>query len=937
MKNYNIIKSTLVALGIAIVPHILAQDTLIDYETGTVDLGLGVKQSQLLTTASTYIVSGEELKKTAALTLKDALYGKLLGLTALKKGGSSSDYGYGATMNVRGIQSTSENGVLILVDGIERSIDYMTLDEVESVTVLKDAAAVALYGYEGVNGALLIKTKRGTANQNRVTVSYDHKFTFDPKVTEFVDAYTYARAVNQARGYDGLSAMYNDYELNAFALGLDPYYYPNVNWKDEVFKGKGSEDKANISLNGGNDKVQYFAMLDYTDSRGLLKGTDQEKYSSQLKLSKANIRANLDVQLTNSTSMQVNASGIFVETNRPAGATANDLAWMLYNTPASAFPILNDPTSELAAIWGGNTAYGVNNPVAKIQASGFQKSHSREFQGDVTLKQKFDFWVEGLELSARFGYTNFVEIYEQNSLGYMYGYQRYAFDSNGIPMSVTNYTAGDKTNNLSYSYWNNQHVRSSYLSLSANYQTTFTGNDNFIASMIWHQKHRSSDGRYQTINRMNYIAYLHYDVNQKFTTDLVLTLNGSNRSYPHKWSFAPTLSVGYIFKNNAEAAGINMAKLRASGGMQHTDYVPINGIWLENYNGGGGDYFFGAGTGSQQWGTFIGYMPTSNFKLETAYKANVGIDMRLFRSLDLNVDGYYQLRDNILLSGDGLNSMVVGIPSSYINWGKVASYGVEAGVNWVKNVASNSSINIGANVTWGRNKILRTIENVAYDYLSAVGGRVNQAWGLQTNGFFGSIADVNSSLPQEFDICKPGDIKYVDYNKDGSINENDRIKMGYDTAFPELNFSLNLGFRIKGFGINAQLQGAAHYTQYCGVTGVYTPLIDGANLSKHYYENSWGVSENPTYPRLTTKANNNNYRENDLWYKDINFLKLRSCEAYYFFPESVISKIKLSQLKLFVKGENLFTLSNMKEMDPENIGTVYPTLKGVALGLSFMF
>ena len=896
MKNNNIIKLALVALGMAITPALIAQDTLIDYENGIVDLGIGIKQSQLLTTASTYTVSGDELKKTAALTLKDALYGKLLGLTTLKKGGFSGDNGYGATMNIRGIQTTSENNVLILVDGIERSIDYMTLDEVESVTVLKDAAAVALYGYEGVNGALLVKTKRGKANQNKVTVSYDHKFTFDPQVTEFVDAYTYARAINQARGYDGLSPMYNDYELNAFGVGLDPYLYPNVNWKDEVFKNSGSEDKANISLNGGNEKVQYFAMLDYTDSRGLLENANQDKYSSQLKLSKANVRANLDVQLTSSTTMQVNALGVFVETNRPAGASANDLTWMLYNTPASAFPVLNDPSGELATIWGGNTAYGVNNPVAKIQASGFQKSHSREFQGDVTLKQKFDFWVKGLDLSVRFGYNNFVEIYEQNALGYTYGYQRYAFDSNGIPMSVTNYTAGDKTNNLSYSYWNNQHTRSSYLSLNANYQTTFTGDDNFIASLIWHQKHHSSNGRYQTINRMNYIAYLHYDMKQKFTTDLILTLNGSNRSYPHKWSFAPTLSVGYILKNNIDAAALNMAKVRLSGGMQHSDYVPINGIWLENYNGGGGDYYFGSGTGSQYWGTFIGYMPTSNFKLETSYKANVGLDLRLFRSLDVNIDGYYQLRDNILLSGDGLNSMVVGIPSAYTNWGRVASYGVEAGVNWVKSIAPNTSLNMGASVTWGRNKILRTIENVAYDYLSAVGGRVNQAWGLKTNGFFADNNDISLSPSQEFDICKPGDLKYVDYNNDGVVNENDNTQLGFDTAFPELNFAFNLGFRIKGFGVNVQLQGAAHYTQYCGVSGVYTPLIDGANLSKHYYENSWGVNDNPTYPRLTSKANNNNYRANDLWYKDINFFKLRSCEAYYFFPESLISKIRMSQI-----------------------------------------
>lgn len=938
MKEHNrIIKLSLSTICAVISMGMSAQSSLIDYNNGKVDLGTGIEQSQLLTTAATQTISGEELQKTSAISLKEALYSKLLGLTALNNGGYIGNAGSGATFNIRGKQTTTENNVLILVDGIERSIDYLSINEVESVTVLRDAAAVALYGYEGVNGAIIVKTKRGITNGYKVDVSYDHKFTFNPQFAEFVDAYTYARALNMARANDGLTAMYNEYELNAFKTGSDPYYYPNVNWKEEAFRDLGSEDKLNLSIRGGNERLQFFAMLDYTDNRGMLEGTEQENYSSQLKFSKANIRANLDAQLTSTTKMRVNALGSFLETNRPSGADPNGLTWMIYQTPASAFPVMNNPEGELSEIWGGNTTYGMNNVVAQIQASGFQKSHARLFQGDVSLTQDFNFWLEGLSMSARFGYNDFSEIYERNSLGYMYGYQRYTFDEKGAPNGLTTYSAGNHTNNLEYNYWMNQIARSSYLSISADYKTSFRDDDNFAASLIWNQKNSTTYGQYKTFNRMNVMAYLHYDLKSKYIADLVLALNGSNRSYPEKWSFAPTLSLGYIFANNENASLLNFGKVRASAGIQHTDYVPIQGIWLENYNGGGGDYYFGAGTGSQDWGTFIGYQPTKQFNLETAYKFNIGTDLRLAKEVDINLDMYYQYRDNILLSGNGLTSSIVGIPSYYVNWGRVASYGVELGANWVKKIGKDLSFNIGGSFTWGRNKQLRTIENVAYDYLSAVGGRVNQAWGLEVIGFFKDEEDIANSIPQKFDNCKPGDFKYKDQNGDNVIDENDVVKMGYDTSIPELNYTLNLGFRYKNFGFNALLQGAGMYTQYMGTTGVWTPMVGGANLAVEYYNNCWGISDNPTYPRLTSRTNNNNYRNNNVWFKDVNFLKLRNCEVYYYLPESWASKMKMTECKFFVKGENLFTLTNLPVMDPECMGTNYPTLMGASLGFSLKF
>lgn len=941
MENRIKIRIGWTAACVMIVLNIHAQSALIDYDR-QIDLGLGISQSQLLSTAATQTITGEELQKTAAISLKDALYGRLLGLTALKNGGFSGDYGYGANMNIRGTQTTSENNMLILVDGIKRGIDYMTVEEVESVTVLRDAASVALLGYEGVNGAILVKTKRGRSDKQVLRVSYDHKFTFNPKVADFVDAYTYANAMNKARANDGLSPMYNAYELKAFADQSQPYYYPNVDWEKEMFRSLGSEDQVNISMQGGNELLTHFTMIDYTDSRGMLKNTEQDLFSSQLKLSKANIRTNIDVQLTSSTTMQVNALGSFSETNRPVNANANGLTAMLYQVPASAFPVKNDSTGLLKDVWGGNTTYGTNNVAAQIQSPGFLKTHARLFQGDVTLTQDLSSWLSGLSVSARFGYNNFVEIYEQNrmgeAIGFLYGYQRPIFDAGGQPTGdLTTYQAGDMTNRLAFSRWNNQHNRSAYLHVSGRYATSLTDDDHFITTLIWQQSNQTSNGQYVTFNRMNWIANLHYDLKQKYVADVVLALNGSNRSYPQKWSFAPTVSLGYIYAHDAETDGLNFGKLRLSAAMQHIDYVPIQGLWLENYNGGGGDYYLGAGAGQQIWGTFIGYQPTKDFKLETAYKFNLGTDLRLAKALDVNFDVYYQYRDNILLSGDGLNSSVMGIPSGYVNRGRVGSYGVELGLNFVKNPTSDVSYNVGVNFTYGRNEILRTIENVAYDYLSAEGGRVNQAWGLEAIGFFKDEADIAASPRQEFDLVSPGDFKYKDQNGDNVINENDVVRMGYDTSTPELNGSLNVGFRYKSFGFNMLWQGAGMYTQYLGTTGVWTPLVNGANLTNDYYKKSWDISDNPTYPRLTSQHNSNNYRANSVWYKNINYLKLRNCELYYLLSESFVSKARMSQCKLFVKGENLATFSNMKVMDPENIGTNYPTLMGINIGLSVTF
>ena len=326
MKIKNIFLYTLVGLCGAPIA-VSAQVTLSDKQSQKVDLGYGVEQSEFLTTAAATTITAEELRRTSAISLADALYGKLLGLNAYQNTGFKGEEGRGATFNIRGVQTTGEKDILILVDGVERPLDRLTVEEVESVTVLKDAAAVALYGHEGINGVLLVKTKHGTKDgKYHFKVGASHKFQFNPQMADMVSAYDYAKALNTARANDGLAAAYSASELQKFQDNSDPYVYPNVNWKDEVFKKTAHESNAFISFYGGTEKVQYYAQLDYTDARGLYKNPDQGDFNSQLKYSKANIRANVDFEVSKTTRVRTNILGVLMETNGVPNVNSND-AW----------------------------------------------------------------------------------------------------------------------------------------------------------------------------------------------------------------------------------------------------------------------------------------------------------------------------------------------------------------------------------------------------------------------------------------------------------------------------------------------------------------------------------------------------------------------------------------------------------------------------------
>ena len=294
------------------------------------------------------------------------LFGTLPGLMVLQNAGTVWENG--ATMYVRGTSSLNSNSPLVLVDGFERSIDELSSEEIESVSVLKDAVATSLYGIRGANGVVLVKTKRGTIGAPKINFSYEFNMATPKRLPDFVDGYTYANALNEAMRNDGLSPRYSDSELNAFKNQTNPNFYPNVDWIDESLRDVSYGDNVNFSAQGGSKFVRYYTMLNFLDNRGILKPTsDNDGYSTQLKYTRLNIRTNLDITVSPTTTVQLNLLGNFTEHNRPGESTDNIFS-ALYQVPSGAFPVKTD-----RGIWGGTTTYS-NNPVALISGRGYALS-----------------------------------------------------------------------------------------------------------------------------------------------------------------------------------------------------------------------------------------------------------------------------------------------------------------------------------------------------------------------------------------------------------------------------------------------------------------------------------------------------------------------------------------------------------------------------------
>ena len=887
-------------------------------------------------TAAVSVIKADKTDRRSAKNIGNSILGEGNGLISLQNGGRYA--AQNPTFYVRGLQTSSNNSPLILVDGIERDITSISPEEVENVTILKDAAAVALYGYKGTNGAINIITKRGKYESRSIKVTYDHLFNTIANKPKFVDAYTYGMAINEARINDGLSARYSTQELNALRDGTKPYLYPNVNWVDETFRNTAMTNKYNIEFRGGAKKFRYYTMLDLISDKGFVNSPNQnEGYSTQDKYVKGNLRMNLDIDLTETTDVRVNLLGVLQETSRP-GSQA-DLWDMVYTVPAAAFPV-----KDANGVWGGSDTWaGTSNPVAQSVGAAYYKNHSRTLMFDVTLKQDLGMFVKGLGAQVRVGYDNTSNIYEDHSKTYVYSVNAPSWADGDAEPSVKTATYG-KDSEMGSGAAVNTFARRLHFDGGFNYDRTF-GKHSIYSQLKWDYEYEDPNGVNNTIYRQNFTWFTHYGYNSRYFVDLALVESGSSRLAPNtKWSFSPTLSAAWVISNEdfmKQVSWVNFLKLRASAGIINADYLPGDDVWTyyaQQYATSGGVYPFDSGWNSEFGRTYLGQMATTNPGHEKAYKYNVGIDAKLFGALDVTFDYWMQQRKDIWVSAAGKYSAVLGMDAPYENAGRVDSHGFELGLDYTKNFGA-VSFNLGGNLMYTKNKIKEMLEEPRlYDNLIQTGNPYGQIYGLEAIGFFKDEADIAASPAQNFSTVKPGDIKYRDVNGDNIIDANDKVAIGHSTTCPEIYYNFHIGAEWKGLGFYAMFQGTGNYSAILNTKSMYWPLVGNTNISQYAYDNRWTPeNQNAKLPRLSSESNANNYQTSTLWLADRSFLKLRNVEVYYNLPKSLLEKTKIvNGAKLYVRGIDLLCFDHIDESDPEAYG-INPVNKSVALGLSVTF
>ena len=910
---------------------------VMDYSSEKVNYGFGLQQTNAESTGAVSTVYAENIDKSSAFSIGNSLYGNVLGLTTMQSTGVVWEQM--PSMYIRGLKTLNgNNGILLVVDGLERdnnwqALKYITPEEVESVSVLRDAAALALYGYRGVNGVVNIVTKRGKYDTREINFSYDHAFNYMTRKPELADAYTYASALNEALTNDGKQVRYSQNELNAFKNGTSPYLYPNVNWWEEVFRDRGASDIATLSFRGGSTKMRYYTMMNLQNNRGFIKNFDTNAdYSTQEKYSKANFRTNLDIDLSPKTKMQANIMGILNEFSRP-GMGSDNLISKLYQLPSAAFPIRTE-----SGLWGGNTTWGENwNPVALTEGRAYSKGHTRGLYADMSLRQDLSSLTKGLGASVRIGYDNLASYWENHTKGYKYGMASVASWENGLPIAGEEITGGKDTEMSGDSKLDWQY-RAFNLQMNVDWQRQF-GVHSLYSMLLYTYKYDNAKGINNTFYRQNAGWYTHYGFKNRYFADFTLMASASNLLAPdHRWNVSPTVGLAWLISNEKFMQIQNVVdflKLRASFGMLNTDNIPGNGYWNETVGGGNGYPINNNFGGDGGW--HEGRLASVNGTTEKAYKYNAGVDATLFKGLTLTVDGFYERRSDIWVSSDGQNSAVLGASGSYVNAGIVDSWGTEIGANYYKKMG-NVELNLGGTFTYNRSKIIEMLEEpAAYDYTRSTGNPVGQIFGLQAIGYFVDQADIDNSLPQQFGPVKAGDIKYKDMNGDKVINSDDRVAMGYNSTCPEIYYSFSLGLEWKGLGFSAQFQGVGNYTAILSGT-YYRPLVDNTTISNYVYRNRWTPeTPNARFPRLTTETVDNNLQTSSLWLADRSFLKLRNCEVYYKLPSSWLNRFWVKNAKVYVRGVDLLCFDSIDQLDPEAMNNSYPATRSIHVGLSVGF
>lgn len=936
MKRYSI--WMLLILGFS--PWIKAQeqrltaehDSVLGEKTLMLDLGYDKFISKKNAAGAIDGVSAEQMRVSGATNVMNTLYGLLPGLSVRQDG--TLPWDLTPALNVRGRGSNMGNSVLVLVDGVDREIGDLNVEEIESVTVLKDAAALALYGNRGADGVVCITTKRGGNHKLRTRIDYTFGVQTPFRVPEMADGATYASAVNEALKNDGIDARYSQADIQALQKGTS--LLPDVNWKDQILRNTALNHDLNLSFDGSNQRMRYYIFANYTSNRGFFNHTDlNDGYSTQAEMYALKLRTNLEANITPTTIARMNMMGRLMQYQTPAG-DGTGLANM-YATPAIASPIRTPQ-----GLWG--TSQMFVNPLAQKMAGGYKQTLRRTLFGDLTLDQDLSMFASGLSAQLRVTYDNSANIVDSRTKEYAYAICTPLYDGNG---NISDFTYDKYSNNteLGFSSFLDWQVMRTYVWGKLSYNRDFEKH-HLTVDGIYSQGRKKYLGANNTYMFRDYILNASYNYDNRYLVNAVVSYAGSAKLVSgDKYRVYPAVAFAWILSNEnfmKKFSAVDYLKLRASWGITGSD-ARLSYDMDKQFNGSGNSYVFIGSSSSD--GMKQGDLPSVGIEPEKDYKSNIGIELGLWKGLSMQVDAFYNYRKNIAVSSNGTVSTVLGIGAPKLFTGEIKNYGGELTLGWQQKI-QDFSYSIQGNVSYAKNKIINVEEAYhPYSYMNYTGQSIGQFYGLIAEGLyqendFDAQGNLLSGLPSSTYEAKlqPGDIKYKDLNKDGKIDDYDYCYQ-MNTSLPEIYYGFSLNLNYKRWGLNAQFQGVARYSVWTTLNSIYRPLYgNNKNISNYYLENHWTAdTPNARYPRLTTLSNNHNYQNSSLWVEKGDYLKLRDLEVYYKLPKQLTDKMRMSECKLFLKGMNLFSIDQIGIMDPEHINNEYPSARSYMVGASVVF
>lgn len=905
-------------------------------------------------------------------SISNALAGQLSGIVAMTRSGEPGKNS-AADFYIRGVSSFKGTATpLVLVDGIERDLDLVDVEDIASFSILKDASASAVYGVRGANGVILITTKKGEVGKPQVNVRTEFGFTQPTKRPKMLGSAEWAELYNEAYG----SQYYSPEVIEKYRTNADPDLYPNVDWFDALFDDVAANQRVNLSITGGSDIVKYYVSGSFYNESSIYKNAGNiYGYNPSIHYNKFNFRANVDLNLTKSTVVNFNLTNIYEKSMGPGfGDKDSDIWSYTFMTSPNAFPVqYSDGTLS-----GPSTDSGFN-PWNMLAHSGYREQFWNSAQSLVGVTQDFgELWepLKGLTANIKFSWDAWnTTLQRRNKIESFYHARSRADDgtlvyddNNGDGVWDPVHTGSESLSFLI----GRQGTMTRYLEGSLTYNRVFNDIHRVGALLLYNQKIHtntqagSSDAALPYKNQ-GLAGRVTYGFRDTYFAEVNIGYNGSeNFARGHRFGFFPAVAAGWMISNEKwfqpATKVVDMLKLKASYGKVGNDDIGGQRRWVyESTIVDSNGWYYGSDGSQGGTGLRVGEVENLDASWEEALKLNAGVEFSLFNKVRVQADYFREERRGIFLQRAGLPA-IVGISTiPYVNIGKTKNQGFDATVEYNHQVNKDLILTARGNFTYNKNKLLNNDEpDWEYKYQNRIGKPFGsegtmQPFGLVALGLFESQEEIDNSPVQNFGEYRVGDIKYQDINGDGQIDAQDQVAIGY-TNLPEISYGFGTTAQYKNWDINIFFQGVARTSFFLDGASIRSIFSSGnmerGAINEDIYGNVWMTDNTPeqnanvTYPRLSMGSGgpgaSNNSQQSTWWLRNGSFLRLKSIEIGYSLPKPLLQKTFIKSLRFYVTGNNIAQFSPFRLWDPEKAkgssdGSGYPLNRMFSVGFNANF